>query len=521
MSDHLNALVLMAERPPVHCIFAHKRTCFITNLKMPLVYTLDELHYLQSVIQRKAKIGIQKKAVSHSNVSDPTLLGTRMMDLEIWLRKQFDITGSESVFGVIPADELYSPPIPFTMVNTIVARLLENYEEERTPVLHFQLAVKETLLLNQPVPTVPPDSPFHPVLVDQLGTNANPGIRARATEKIIRNLSDYGFVRLEVSEEMASALQNAYQMTRKWLTRQRELPKREQWRDLVDARTHHYKETTIPLVQNLHARNQSMVSRGRYVGYSSDSSRDYIQLRHPIHKSGTKWPHAYFSRTEDGCNYALEMLKILRSLDELARVCLLAVCETMKLDTKYIFAELLDDVSLPENMVLANTTDEAYQYGASVLRIYDYRNKAPISSSQPLVANDSCGVHADLGLLTISPTATIAGLQIWSLERMLWTDIESGAEAKHVSLFAGETLGYLTNGRLPGTLHRVPAIYGSGDGPRRMSMPYFLRSRPEKVLNPTAKTSLQLTCRDFMEDIVFKKRPWRRVYKANQLPPDY
>uniref|UniRef100_K3WU97 Isopenicillin N synthase-like Fe(2+) 2OG dioxygenase domain-containing protein n=1 Tax=Globisporangium ultimum (strain ATCC 200006 / CBS 805.95 / DAOM BR144) TaxID=431595 RepID=K3WU97_GLOUD len=111
---------------------------------------------------------------------------------------------------------------------------------------------------------------------------------------------------------------------------------------------------------------------------------------------------------------------------------------------------------------------------------------------------------------------------MWNLERMAWSDVEEDAKSIHFSVFAGETLGLITNGLIKAPLHRVPAICVDSEENRRMSMPYFLRVRPEKCLNPRAEPAAQLTCRDFMEDMVFKKRPWRRdENKKNLPPPDY
>jgi isopenicillin N synthase-like dioxygenase len=110
---------------------------------------------------------------------------------------------------------------------------------------------------------------------------------------------------------------------------------------------------------------------------------------------------------------------------------------------------------------------------------------------------------------------------MWNLERMIWVDVEEDADLLHFSVFAGETLGFITNGLIKAPLHRVPGIVVQTEDDRRMSMPYFLRVRPQAVLNPTAPTEAQLTCRDFMEDIVLKTRPWRRRDKKNPIPPDY
>jgi isopenicillin N synthase-like dioxygenase len=276
----------------------------------------------------------------------------------------------------------------------------------------------------------------------------------------------------------------------------------------------------------------SIVSKGRYVGFSADPNREYLQMRRPLAQSGTVWPRPYFvERGEEA--FADEMLTVFNVLDQLARACMEAVCEVLDIDRKWMFTELLDDTTPPpappsssschldkkcDSMnTRENDRHQTNRYGASVLRVYNYRNKK--EKPLRLDINMSCGSHADLGLVTVSPCATVPGLQMWNLDRMLWADVESDASTLHFSVFAGETLGYITNGLITAPLHRVPATVVPDEASRRMSMPYFLRARPQACLNPKRQSGTPpLFCRDFMEDMVFKTRPWRRETCAT---PDY
>ncbi|DBA05010.1 TPA: hypothetical protein N0F65_007012 [Lagenidium giganteum] len=492
------ALMKMADRAPLHCVFYYEAQVKDGQIQMPLVYE---------------KTDEQQKA-------------TRLVDLELWLREQFQIPPGSSVFAVVPAEELYSPPCPLVMINTIASRLYESIESERMPVLHFALVVRDMALLRQPIlRSEAHQSPFYATSMASLSLKTDSIERKMARMRFVHNMKQYGFARLEVTPEQANIPAEAFRTVRKWLADQLALPPEKRWRDRVDVSRDVAQPGKDVDPAEAEAQSDSLhsthpkVSLGRYVGFSCDRNREYLQLRRPIAKSGTVWPPAYF---HDNKEFAMQMLHLLELLDGIARDCMLAICEMLNLDPKWVIDELLDDTTPPPSSPEEVTTvDKSYQYGASVLRIYNYRNKAADSGKPVHPEDHSCGVHADLGLVTVSPVATVPGLQMWNLERMTWTDVEEDAEAIHFSVFAGETLGFMTNGLIHGPLHRVPPICVKSEEERRMSMPYFLRVRPEKVLNPFAEPAAQLTCRDFMEDVVFRKRPWRRDERKNQPPPDY
>ncbi|GAB9471660.1 Wd domain-containing protein [Globisporangium polare] len=479
----------MAQRPPLHCVFYYETQVKSGQIQMPLLYDKAE-----------------------------NQVGTRLMDLELWLRDQFAIPGGSSIFAVVPADELYSPPYPLVMINTVAGRLYERFESERVPVLQFALVVREMSLLQQPILRGDAqESPYFPISALALSRKTDCIERKFARMRFVQNMKNWGFARLEVSVEQAQVPDDAFKAVRRWLVEQLALPKDQRWRDHVDAN-----RDTETQEDALHA-THPIVSKGRFVGFSADRNREYLQLRRPVAASGTVWPPAYFAENKA---FAMQMLDLMDLLDGIARDCMRAVCEILNIDEQWMLNELLDDITpaLTSEDQVTGPRDPSNQYGPSVLRIYNYRNKAvPGNCNAPLHPDDhSCGVHADLGLVTVSPVATVPGLQMWNLERMSWSDVEQDAKAIHFSVFAGETLGFLSNGLIKAPLHRVPAICVNSEAERRMSMPYFLRAQPEKCLNPRADPATQITCRDFMEDMVFKVRPWRRdESKKNAPPPDY
>lgn len=73
--------------------------------------------------------------------------------------------------------------------------------------------------------------------------------------------------------------------------------------------------------------------------------------------------------------------------------------------------------------VLCDTpTPGPTEFSSSVLRLYRY-----FGGSRPEAA---CGVHADIGLLTLSPRADIPGLTVLDGTEHAWVDAEDGVEAK-------------------------------------------------------------------------------------------
>ncbi|RHY26683.1 hypothetical protein DYB32_007371 [Aphanomyces invadans] len=390
--------------------------------------------------------------------------GTQCLHLELWLKEQFLIPQDQSVFAVVPVLEAYSPPMPLMLLNTIAFRILQELPtpDAPLPILDYALVVRPLSNLNTPIPPATDEaSPFH----------------------AIDGLQPQRYGTAAVGEITPCHVQKA---------------------------------TTSPL-------KPLMASKGRYVGFSCDPNREYLQLRHPLRSAGTVWPRPYFHE-KNQAEFASNMLTLLNLLDGIGRDCMEAICAVLNVDRSFVFDDLLDDVSPPPATEAEVTaTDESCRYGASVLRVYNYRNKKEAVDQSPSARMDlhmSCGSHADLGLVTVSPCATLPGLQMWNLDRMLWTDVESDASTLHFSVFAGETLGYITNGLIQAPLHRVPATVVEDEATRRMSMPYFLRARPQACLNPTRPKDVPpLTVRDLMEERIFKTRPWRR--EASATTPDY
>jgi isopenicillin N synthase-like dioxygenase len=108
-------------------------------------------------------------------------------------------------------------------------------------------------------------------------------------------------------------------------------------------------------------------------------------------------------------------------------------------------------------------------FSASMLRVHRYTDDADYPP------------HADLGLLTIAPRASIPGLMVQAASGE-WETVEEGMAANEAILFGGSTLTALMG--IPALQHKVKR-----QGHTRLSAPYFLRASPDVTLpQPAAHT---------------------------------
>jgi isopenicillin N synthase-like dioxygenase len=192
------------------------------------------------------------------------------------------------------------------------------------------------------------------------------------------------------------------------------------------------------------------------------------------------------------------------------------------------------------------TTPGPTEFSASVLRLYRY-----FGGARPEAA---CGVHADIGLLTLSPRADMPGLTVLDGTEHSWVDAEDGVDAKVCSVFAGECLGPWSNGRFQAPLHYVneqsqaaaeratQSTATSLPEPVRHSWPFFFRSPSHAILSPPRPPSpaavadggsegvcsaeifaggKPMGTADFVESEVFGRRAWRRPKDSDGERPEY
>ena len=140
--------------------------------------------------------------------------------------------------------------------------------------------------------------------------------------------------------------------------------------------------------------------------------------------------------------------------------------------------------SAPEGIALSSAPEGIALSSAShsALRVWQYTKGQP------------SGWHCDNTLLTLAPRGSSVGLEVRSpLDGRSFTP-ESSMSADELLVFAGDSLSYLSSGRVPALMHRVvppppPSLISSAHStthadPPRLSCPFFLRARRSATLVP-------------------------------------
>ena len=115
------------------------------------------------------------------------------------------------------------------------------------------------------------------------------------------------------------------------------------------------------------------------------------------------------------------------------------------------------------------------------------------------------------------------GLEIFDAAHLQWRDAEDGLQPDELTVFAGETLTFLSGGEIPAPLHRVRSP-SSASG--RLSMPFFLRARPLALLTPLQREPscegagklAARVCQDYTIEELYARRPWRSAPTAGTIP---
>ena len=132
--------------------------------------------------------------------------------------------------------------------------------------------------------------------------------------------------------------------------------------------------------------------------------------------------------------------------------------------------------------------------------------------------------HCDNSLLTLGARGTSRGLRARLLDGQL-AYLEDHLGPDQVVLYVGDSLSYLTGGRLLPLMHEV--VSPAADTARRLSMPFFLRPRRAAILRPalaspeltSAKTLPPLGVVDLEEDAggVRTQWEWKRTQYFSEL----
>ncbi len=126
---------------------------------------------------------------------------------------------------------------------------------------------------------------------------------------------------------------------------------------------------------------------------------------------------------------------------------------------------------------LQEPLDAIYEPGGdSILRVIHY---PPVPETVPPMSLRAAA-HEDINLITLLPTATASGLELFHEGRWLAIDAAPGS----LIVDSGDMLQWRTNGKLKSTTHRVVNPDNSRD--RRFSMPFFVHPHSSMDLTPLA-----------------------------------
>lgn len=109
---------------------------------------------------------------------------------------------------------------------------------------------------------------------------------------------------------------------------------------------------------------------------------------------------------------------------------------------------------------------------------YDRVSSLPPEQMQPILSD-----HTDSSFLTVAPKGTFAGLEVRDFASLEWREIETSMQEDDVLVFAGDCLSRLSNDYFRSVLHRPSAKAMAAKWPPRLSTPFFLRGRPDAILD--------------------------------------
>jgi len=126
--------------------------------------------------------------------------------------------------------------------------------------------------------------------------------------------------------------------------------------------------------------------------------------------------------------------------------------------------------------------------------------------------------HSDVGLITVAPRGSVAGLQVRQLDQPQsgWIAVEELMGPKDIIVFVGQTMTRLTKGIYRPMLHK-PVLPPSGD---RYSLVFFLRATASTILGNLVLPSQhwpEITVKDLEKDIRYYRNQTRLRYPLLRL----
>ena len=145
-----------------------------------------------------------------------------------------------------------------------------------------------------------------------------------------------------------------------------------------------------------------------------------------------------------------------------------------------------------------HSLDENFTDPLAVLRLIRYSHE-PSNVEEGVLG---CGSHSDYGFITLLLTSMDPGLQVWSIEKEEWLDIEPLQNTFVVNI--GDMLQRWSNGLYRSTLHRVvissssssseyssseSSISTNASSSARLSAPFFFEPNYDTIIQSLVKTN--------------------------------
>lgn len=474
--------------------------------------------------------------------------------LEIALQRAFKLPADSTVFAIRRHDEPFGPPLPLVLAPSLFALGLDD-------MLVLDAIVRPNVAMPQARARLSEPPGRRVVCVETL-TRGCAQDRANEAAELVRALSTCGVARLRYDPSLRAAMCEAAQAARALFGS-----------DRTAARA----RAACALTR---LEDGEATSR-RVAGYARDRTREWLQVRRelPPRRDGGA---ACVPRATPAPIQRLFALSELRARELLVAIAAAlglpaAALTSDVLDPPPLGARApaqggCSPPAPPRSIEGAPSAVEAGQQGgglgglaptvragASVLRCYRYQ-QARCAEGQPRERPAALqGAHADLGLLTLSPLSDVPAFESWDPDALAWArceaDAQSAPEQCDALCFAGETLALLTGGRIPAVIHRVTMAPAARE---RFSMPFFARARPDAMLRPPPMRPQQrcnmdsghaadgsggsccgrgtaarlsdgdccaacggLSCRRFMVEHLFARRPWRPTPPSGGCVSDY
>mmetsp|Transcript_24271 Transcript_24271/g.50412 ORF Transcript_24271/g.50412 Transcript_24271/m.50412 type:complete len:434 (-) Transcript_24271:39-1340(-) len=313
--------------------------------------------------------------------------------------------------------------------------------------------------LEQPwLPALPIEIFVNPVIECELPQNEPIQVASlvndddeNAGQRILQAFSEQGFVVIDLGEAFAEAVNQAYAATAAILEGLRG--------------------------EKMKGKRRLNFDGGRYCGYGCDVAREWVQMR-----SGTAEKFTWPSGTE--AHHVASLKTMHDECNKVAR-------EILSKILKVLFVDEAERPSI-ESLLDAPGEEGEDAFGSSVQRFFRLKDNAIMTPYKSIP-------HADMGILTVAPRASSPALELET--PMGYTSRpEENLKDSECVVFGGETLAFLSRGKVKAPIHWVPVSNGVGG---RCSSPFFLRASPNAMLNDV------MTTREFCEEHAVGPRPWR------------